>query len=92
MLCYLDFAEKAFEKAKITVREAVTFALYMYSLKRNLTCEEHLDWQHKFGMRVIVKIFFNNKQKEAVDTVRKDALKRDSGSPLRDHLSLRDRH
>ena len=30
-------------------------------------------------MITIVKMFFNNKQKEANDTIRKDALKRDSG-------------
>ena len=66
-------------KGNITVTVAAAFALYQYSLKRNLTREENLDWQHKFGMIVLVKIFFNNKQKETNDTVRKDASKRDSG-------------
>ena len=56
----------------LTAREAATYVLNPYSLKKNFTCEEHVYWVDKLAIKVIVKIFFNNKQKEANDTVRGD--------------------
>ena len=71
MLYYLDFIDTEFEKPNITV---ATFAQNWYSPKRNLTCEEHLDWGQKFAIIVIVKIIFSNKQKEVNEAVRKDVV------------------
>ena len=61
----LDFAETKFEKkpTNITAKEAATFVLHWCSLKRNFKCEEYLDWENKFAIKVIVNMIFNNKQK-----------------------------
>ena len=71
MLYYLDFIDAEFEKPNITV---AAFPPNWYSPKRNLTCEEHLDWEQKFAIIVIVKIIFSNEQKKVNETVRKDVV------------------
>ena len=45
------------------------------SPKRNFTCEEHFDWEHKFAIKFYSKYCTKNKQKELNDTVRKDIVK-----------------
>lgn len=41
----------------------------------SFTCESHADWGGVLSRRIIVNVFYNNKQKLQNDEVRKDALK-----------------
>ena len=71
----LDFTDKFIEKEKILgTRDAAEKILKLYAPKSIFTCPDHIEWSHKFGARIIVNLFYNNKQKLAADEVRKDAV------------------
>ena len=51
----------------------------MYILKYNgpkceFCCQYHLDWGVKFASKIVVNVYFNNKQKQAKDCVCKDSV------------------
>ena len=60
ILEYLEHDIIAFE---IPVAKAATYTLKRYGSVSNFTCETHRDWGFEFGTKIIVNIFFNNKQK-----------------------------
>ena len=80
ILEYLEHDIIAFE---IPVAKAATYTLKRYGSVSNFTCETHRDWGFEFETKIIVNIFFNNKQKFKQNTQWEmtlfQLLKRDKG-------------
>ena len=38
------------------------------------TCDRHSEWGFRFSLKIIIKVFYNNKQKFAADAARKEAV------------------
>ena len=71
----LDYTDKFIEKEKcLTTRGAGEKILKLYAPKSIFTCTDHIELGHKFGARIIVNLFYNNKQNRTSDEVRKDAV------------------
>ena len=48
----------------------------IYSPKYSFTCEKHIEKGLIFAIKIIVNIFYNNKQKISSDEVRKNTVER----------------
>ena len=70
----LDYIEKEILSTTIPVRKSATYVLRKYRPKCEFTCESHQDWGFTFATKFIINIYFNNKQKLAKDSVRKDTV------------------
>ena len=71
----LDYTDEFIQKEKcLTTRDAAERILKLFAPKSIFTCCDHIELGRKFGARIIVNIFYNNKQKLASDEVRKDAV------------------
>ena len=70
----LDYLKHDIIAFEIPVTKAATYTLKRYGRVLNFTCETHRDWGFKFATKIFVNIFFNNKQKQAKDSVRKEAV------------------
>ena len=44
------------------------------SARGEFCCDWHCDWGAKFASKIVVNIYFNNKQKQTQDVVRKEAI------------------
>ena len=51
-----------------------SFVLSKYFPAFCFTCDLHKEWGFKFASKIIINVFFNNKQKIINATVRKDAV------------------
>ena len=72
----LDYADKFIAKHnESTIRESAERILETYSPKYIFTCEQHTEKGLKFAAKIVVNIFYNNKQKLASDEVRKHTVK-----------------
>ena len=58
------------------VTRPVMYVLEYYGSKCEFCCEYHLEWGVKFASKIVVNVYFNNKQKQAKDCVRKDSVER----------------
>ena len=54
-------------------RTASEYVLKKYSQRVHFTCEDHAGGIH-YSTKIIINIFYNNKQKIAADSVRKDVV------------------
>ena len=70
----LDYIENDILATSVPVRKATTYVLQQYGPKCEFTCEEHKNWGFVFATKIVINIFYNNKQKLAADSVRKDAV------------------
>lgn len=71
----LDYISPLLVEHKITnVRDVCSRILNRYGPKAAFVCEDHVAWGMKFASKPIINIFFNNKEKLCLDTVRKDAV------------------
>ena len=70
----LDYIEKDILSTTIPVRKSATYVLRKYGPNCEFTCEGHQDWGFTFATKVIINVYFNNKQKLAKDSVRKDTV------------------
>ena len=70
----LDYIENAILATSVPVRKATTYVLQKYGPTCEFTCEEHKNWGFVFATKIVINIFYNNKQKLAADSVRKDAV------------------
>ena len=71
----LDFADAYIEKQfEISTRAAAEFILHSFAPNLVFTCTEHISWGWKFAIRIVVNVFYNNKQKITSDSVRKSAV------------------
>ena len=71
----LDMVDPLIQRyMNISVREAGEYVMKTYCVINNFTCNEHYDWGLKFASKIVVNIFYNNKQKLDTDAVRKSDL------------------
>ena len=71
----LDYSDKFIVKHdESTTRESAERILETYSPKYVFTCEQHTAKGYKFAGKIVVNIFYNNKQKSTLDEVRKNAV------------------
>ena len=56
------------------VTRTAMHVLEYYGPKCELCCQYHLDWGVKFASKIVVNVYFNNKQKQAKDCVCKDSV------------------
>ena len=71
----LDYTSTFIEKESVVpARTVAEYILDTFSPKIEFTCDIHKDWGFRFATKIIINIFFHNKQKIAADAVRKDAI------------------
>lgn len=72
----LDYVEKDMVNlTKISVTQNALHVLKNYASARGeFCCDWHCDWGAKFASKIVVNIYFNNKQKQTQDSVRKEAI------------------
>ena len=70
----LDFVEKDISSLNFPVRKLATYVLREYGPIPHFTCEEHEEWGFNFASKIIVNIYYNNKEKLLNDEVRKDSV------------------
>ena len=71
----LDYVEDFLKKYPfINVHDACQNVLKEYAPSFNFTCLLHNTWGFKFATKIIINIFFNNKQKATTSNVRKEAV------------------
>ena len=70
----LDFLEKEIILLGMPVAEVATYILKRYGSFPHFLCNIHHDWSFKFASKIVVNIFFNNKQKKSKDSVRKEIV------------------
>ena len=68
----LDYIEKYISPLLIPVTKSTTCILRKYGPKCEFTCENHQEWGFTFATKIIINVFFNNKQKLEKGSVRKD--------------------
>ena len=72
----LDIVDPIIQRyTKISAREAGEYVIKNYCANDLFTCYEHLEWGIKFASKIIVNVFYNNKQKLDTDLVRKSDVK-----------------
>ena len=77
--CYcfavLDYTDRFIQThSPVNVRKAANYILSLFSPNIRYACDTHSDWGFRFSSKIIINIFYNNKQKVAAVTVRKDAV------------------
>ena len=58
----------------LPVKTPATYVLRRYGSESDFTCVNSLDWGFNFPTKIIVNIFFNNKQRLSRDIVRKESV------------------
>jgi hypothetical protein len=71
----LDFIENEISTLSIPVVKSSTYLVYKYAPKIKFVCENHEDWGIMFSTKIIVNVFFNNKQKLSKDLLSNEKLK-----------------
>ena len=72
--CYcfavFDYTDRFIQThSPVNVRKAANYILNLFSPKIRFACDTHSDWGFRFSPKIIINIFYNNKQKVAADTV-----------------------
>ena len=70
----LDYIEKDISCLSLPVAKSATYVLRKYGQQCDFTCDNHRDWGFTFATKIVINIFFNNKQNLSKDTVRKDSV------------------
>ena len=71
------FAILDFEGDILSIGQVTRSAMYVLKYcgpKCEFCCQYHLDWGIKFASKIVVNVYFNNKQKQAKDCVCKDSM------------------
>ena len=74
ILFAIDYLEHDIIAFEIPIAKAATYTLKRYGPVSNFKCKTHRDWGFKILTKIIINIFFNNKQMQAKDLVRKETL------------------
>jgi hypothetical protein len=61
-------------QSDVNVRKAAAHILKEYGPKSEFTCQEYFDWGFQFASKILINIFFYNKQKLVSDSIRKDSI------------------
>ena len=56
------------------VAKVATYIIKRYGSFPHFSFNMHHDWSSKFASKIVVNIFFNNKQKKSEDLVRKKTV------------------
>ena len=56
------------------VTRSAMYILKYYDPKCTFCCQYHLDWGVKFASRIVVNVYFSNKQKQVKDCVHKELV------------------
>ena len=59
---FLDFRKKEIVLLEMPVAKVATYILKRYGSFPHFSCNMHHDWSFKFASKIVVNIFFNNKQ------------------------------
>ena len=71
----LEYADQFIVKNhESTTRVSAEQVLGIYSPKYSFTCEKHIEKGLVFAIKIVVNIFYNNKQKISSDEVRKNTV------------------
>ena len=71
----LEYTDQFFVKNhESTTRGSADQVLGIYSPKYSFTCEKHIEKGLIFAIKIVVNIFYNNKQKNSSDEVRKTTV------------------
>ena len=70
----LDNLSNLITKQGANVKDVSSFVLSKYFPTVCFICDLHKEWGFKFASKIIINVFFNNKQKIINATVRKDAV------------------
>ena len=60
----------------ISTRTAAQYVLKKYSQTVRFTCKDHVEWGMHYSIKMIINIFYNNKQKISADSIQNDAGKK----------------
>ena len=71
----LDLLEKDLLASELPIQKVAIHVLDRYRSISRFVCDNHEEWGFKFAIKFVVNIFFNNLQKQAKDTVRKEVVK-----------------
>ena len=72
----LDFISPILRTNDVTNVERVSLQILdQFAPKQTIICPIHDKWGRRFTFKIIINVFYNNKQKETADSVRKDSLK-----------------
>ena len=66
----LGYIEKDISSTTFPVRKSAFYVVRNYG-KYEFTCENHQGWGFTFATKIIINVYFNNKQKLEKDSVRK---------------------
>ena len=69
----LDFVDRDILSIGQVTRSAM-YVLKYCGPKCEFCCQYHLDWGIKFASKIVINVYFNNKQKQAEGCVRKDSV------------------
>ena len=66
----LDFVHSEIACLSIPERKSANYVLNCYGPSCDYVCENHSDWGFKFATKIVINIYFNNKQsrKERFDS------------------------
>ena len=70
----LDFVENDILQIDNSVTNSAVLVLKHYGPHCGFCCHNHLDWGTKFASKIVVNVYFNNKQKQSKDLARKDVV------------------
>ena len=56
------------------VAKVASYKLKRYGSFSHFSCNMYHDWSFKFVSKIVFEIFFNNKQKQSKDLVRKETV------------------
>ena len=70
----MDFVENDLLKIKYNISKSAMYVLKNYGPCCLFTCDSHEEWGVKFATKIVINIFFNNKQDQSKEIVRKDTV------------------
>ena len=70
----LEYADQFIVKNHESTRVSAEQVWGIYSPKYSFTCEKHIEKGLIFAIKIVVNIFYNNKQKISSDEVRKNTV------------------
>jgi len=70
----LDFVESEILAINQSATKLAMYVLKLYAPSCEFCCEFHKEWGTTFAAKIVINVFFNNKQKHSKDLIRKDAV------------------
>lgn len=71
----LDLVEDPIHRSSYPARKLAEKILSRNKMPGDFVCDEHYEWGTKFTNRIVANVFYNNRQKESIDSVRQNGVK-----------------